>query len=293
MEYYHLTTPQQNIWNLQKYYADTAIANLCGAIFFPERRDSAKLQQAVCQFIQSQSGIRLRFCEKGEPLQYVSDEVDEVIPVLIFQSREEMNQYAKTFAREPVGLLDRQMYRFVVFHLEKENRSGILVTLSHLVADAWTFGLMANQVELAYHRLNGETESALSEGDYIDFIHSEEQYLESERYEKDQRYWEEKYAVCPEECPVKMRSVLTDAAKAERITKTLPVSLEENIAAYCGKYPVTQAVLFETALVVYLFHVNPDIQSVTIGVPVLNRSGKKEKTTAGMFVSTMPLTVEV
>lgn len=33
MEYFHLTTPQQNIWNLQKYYEDTAIANLCGAIF--------------------------------------------------------------------------------------------------------------------------------------------------------------------------------------------------------------------------------------------------------------------
>ena len=33
MEYYQLTTPQQNIWNLQKYYEETAIGNLCGSIF--------------------------------------------------------------------------------------------------------------------------------------------------------------------------------------------------------------------------------------------------------------------
>lgn len=61
MEYFHLTTPQQNIWNLQKYYEDTAISNLCGAVFYNEERDSALLQQAVSCFIQSQSALRLRF----------------------------------------------------------------------------------------------------------------------------------------------------------------------------------------------------------------------------------------
>lgn len=49
MEYFHLTTPQRNIWNLQKYYSGTAIANLCGAVFFQERRDSKLLCQVVCQ----------------------------------------------------------------------------------------------------------------------------------------------------------------------------------------------------------------------------------------------------
>lgn len=81
MEYFHLTTPQQNIWNLQKYYGHTAIANLCGAIFFRERRNETLLQSVIRGFIQGQSGIRLRFCEMEEPMQYVSDEIDEEIPV--------------------------------------------------------------------------------------------------------------------------------------------------------------------------------------------------------------------
>ena len=101
MEYFHLTTPQQNIWNLQKYYEDTAIANLCGAIFYNEKRNSTLLQQAICQFIQNQSGMRLRFCEAGEPEQYVSDETDKAIPVMTFASMKEFDYYAEKFAKEP------------------------------------------------------------------------------------------------------------------------------------------------------------------------------------------------
>ena len=91
MEYFHLTTPQQNIWNLQKYYNDTSIANLCGATFYREKRDSILLQQAIRRFIQNQSGIRLRFCEGEKPSQYVSDEIDENIPIKTFSSMEEFS----------------------------------------------------------------------------------------------------------------------------------------------------------------------------------------------------------
>ena len=45
MNNYHLTTPQQNIWNLQKYYPNTAIANLCGAAFYKEKRNNRNMQQ--------------------------------------------------------------------------------------------------------------------------------------------------------------------------------------------------------------------------------------------------------
>lgn len=293
MEHFHLTTPQQNIWNLQKYYEDTAIANLCGAMLFQERKDLKILQKAIRQFIQSQSGIRLRFREEKEAGQYVSEEIVEMIPALTFESEEELDCYAEAFAREPIGLTDQAMYRFVVFHLENENRSGLLVVLSHLISDAWTFGLMAEQIDAAYRSLAGEAGISLVEGDYRDFIQSEEQYLISERYEKDKKYWEEKYDARPETMPVRLCQAPVNTVEARRVTRTIPADLEQNIATYCKNRPVTQAVLFETALILYLSRINPENQTVTVGVPVLNRSSVKEKAIAGMFVSTMPLTVSV
>lgn len=58
MEYYNLTTPQKNIWNLQKYYGDTAIGNQCGAIFYKEKRDNNLIKKAIYHIINSQSGLR-------------------------------------------------------------------------------------------------------------------------------------------------------------------------------------------------------------------------------------------
>ncbi len=291
MKYFHLTTPQLNIWNLQKYYSDTAIANLCGAIFYQEKRNSVLLQQAIRQFIQTQSGLRLQFCEENAPMQYVSEEADKNIPVMIFKSMEEFDRYAEKFAKMPMELTHSPMYRFIVF--EVGNKSGILVVLSHLISDAWTFGLMANQVDAAYSKLAGNANLLLIEADYAEYISAEDTYLKSGRYTKDKSFWEEKYASCPEKSWMKLCSAPSVSAKAKRITKVLSVSLEKKINEYCRTYPVTQAVLFETAMITYLSKVNPNNQSITIGVPVLNRSNVKEKTVAGMFVSTMPLTIKV
>lgn len=311
MEHFELTMPQQNMWNLQKYYNKTAITNLCGAVFFQEKREDALLRRAVSRFITSQSGIRLRFNEEGEePRQYVSEQIDEDIPIMTFRSMEEFDAYAENCARDPIGLVERKMYRFVVFHLQQEHKSGILAVLSHLISDAWTFGLLVNQLDAEYRRLAREgaltANSAcpvpadlehrympLIEGDYRDFIRSENAYFTSERYGKDKRYWDGKYPAHPEESPVKLRSVSSDSIEAKRIVRTLPPTLEQGITSYCGSHPVTEAVLFETALAVYLSHINPDIQTVTMGVPVLNRSNTREKEIAGMFVSTMPLTVVI
>lgn len=291
MEYFHLTTPQQNIWNLQKYYEGTAVSNLCGAVFYNEKRDSKLLQQSISLFIQKHSAIRLRFFEKEGPNQYVAEQNDEPIPIMTFSSMEEFDSFAEKFAKKPLELFDQPMYRFIVFYVE--NKSGILVLLSHLISDAWTFGLLANQLDEAYHQLKSGTNILLLESDYINYIQSADAYLRSARYDKDREYWEKKYSECPEESPAKLYALSADSIAAKRITESLSPSLEQKIEKYCVANSVTQAVLFETALIIYLSRINLKNRTVTIGVPILNRSSAKEKNTAGMFVTTLPLTIAV
>lgn len=284
-----LTTPQKNIWNLQKYYENTAITNLCGAIFYKERRDDELLRRVICCFIQKQSGIRLRFMEDREPVQYISDEIDENIPVMEFSSKEELDCFAEKFAREPLEVWDAPMYRFVIFQVE--GKSGVLVLLNHLIADAWTFGMVANQFEAFYHEAAGESDIPILNGDYREFINSEKEYFISDRYKKDKTYWEEKYKVCPEKSQIKLHNNLQTSVHARRISRVLPLYMEQNMVSYCKACSTTPAVLFEMAFIIYLSKINHENQSITIGVPILNRCNIKEKKIAGMFVSTMPLTI--
>ena len=290
MKYYNLTTPQKNIWNLQKYYGDTAIGNQCGAIFYKEKRDNNLLKKAIYHIIDSQSGLRLRFVEKEEPVQYIAKELED-IPVMSFATMDKFDDFAENFAKNPIGLNDKAMYRFVVFQIG--DRSGILAALSHLISDAWTFSFIAGQVDETYHNLEDGADYDIWQADYTEYVQTEKDYFISERYKKDKSYWESKYTAQPEKSIIKMLPAKSDSIEAKRFTKCLSEKLENKINKYCSNNQVTQAVLFETALITYLAKINGENQTITIGIPVLNRSNAKEKKIAGMFVSTMPLTVQV
>lgn len=193
--------------------------------FFHEKRNSSLLQQAVRMFINNQSGLRLQFADGMEIKQYVAEEVADEIQVMEFVTIDEFDSYAEELAKTPLGLADGAMYRFVVFQVE--NESGVLVVLSHLISDAWTFGLMANQVDRAYHILTGETDEPLMNADYTEYVQSEDMYVSSERFLKDKTYWEERYYKQPERTAVKMCSATPVTVEAKRITKILSDTLEK------------------------------------------------------------------
>ena len=116
---YSLTTPQQNIWNLQKYYADSAISNICGAIFYDTRLRTDILSQAINKEIELQAGLRLQFCEiDGKPAQYVADYTYQDIPVRVFNTKEDYAVFANDFARQPVKLTGGRMYEFCIVEVE-------------------------------------------------------------------------------------------------------------------------------------------------------------------------------
>ena len=291
-EMFKLTIPQQNIWNLQKYYEATSIGNICGAVFYDDKRDHEILAKAVNKEIELQAGLRLRFREEnGEPIQYISDYVPVEIPFKSFDTQEEFDKFAEQYAKKTIGLIERQMHRFTVF--EVEGRTGVIVTASHLVSDAWTFSIFAREVTYFYDMLSSGNELLLTPHSYEDYIKSEQKYFESERYKKDKAYWEEKYTVKPEFCPIKYSALPVSVPTAERYTRTISEDVTKKIDKWCADNKVSQAVLFEAAFSAYLSKINSENKTITIGIPVLNRTNSREKEIVGMLISTIPLTIAV
>lgn len=289
---YNLTSSQQNIWNLQKYYEGTTISAICGAIYFKDELDTECLKKAINHVIEHQSGLRLRFCEvDGKAMQQVSEYQYEKIPVLQFFDREALRQYVLQCAQKLTRQTDIPLYHFAIFLLN--GQTGIVTALSHLISDAWTLSLLAQQVSDAYWDLTQGNSCDSTTWNYLDHLHAEEEYLASSRYEKDTHYWQEKYSDKPEPTTIKLCTTATTAITAKRITSTLGSELTECIGQFCKETSITPAVLFETAVILYLAKINPENQTVTIGTPVLGRHNAREKNAAGMFISTMPLTIPV
>ena len=190
MTQYKLTTPQKNIWNLQKFYENTSISNICGAVLFDEKYDSKLLEQAVNEEIRLQDGMRIRFCDNnGKMVQYTHNYSYEKFDFMEFNSSDEFNRFGEEYANKLFELLDSQMYRVTVFELC--GKSGVLLCASHLISDAWTYSILAKDVFYIYNLLvHGKTVD-LPKYNYTDYIESEQKYFKSEKYVRDKAYWTE------------------------------------------------------------------------------------------------------
>lgn len=288
----NLTIPQQNIWNLQRYYEGTSITNNCGAIFLEKKCDHKLLSQAINKLIELQEGMRLRFSEEDEEaVQYISEYKSESIISEYFANRDDFESYAKQNAQTPFELIDSAMYRFTIFDMEE--KTGVLLCASHLISDAWSISKIADEIYKWYIALDSHICLEEKQYDYTTFVGAEQRYLGSVRYEKDKLFWDRQYLERPEICCIKPNTPVATSPESKRYTVALTAGISKLIDQFCFEENISPAVLFETAVMIYLSRINPDSSSVSIGIPVLNRSTANEKNTVGMCISTVPLCVTI
>lgn len=211
------------------------------------------------------------------------------IPFIKFDNYEDFNSFSHEYATTPIDLIENVMYKFTIFELN--GVTGVIMAASHLISDAWSFSLLIRNITNHYNAMISNSKNDCSEISYIDYLNSEIKYLESERYKNDKEYWEKHYSEKPEPCSIKMITVPVSVPTAARYTHIISSEKTAEINRFCTESGVSQAVLFESAVMLYLSRINNENKTITLGIPVLNRTTLSEKITAGMFISTTPLTV--
>ena len=286
----NLTVPQQNIWNLQRFYEETCISNVCGAFFFKEKCDYDRLNAAINKVLLLQAGLRLRITEvDGQPMQYESAFQMEQFPCMDFLDMPSFEAFANQFAKKRFDTYNVPLFRFVI--VEVAECSGVLLCASHLIVDAWAVSLIGNIIYSSYY--NEDTSLNETPYSYAYFVEKEKLYLSSARFENDKVYWNNKYQSQPVECTIKPQSADARKPSAERFTLHTSTALSSEIKQFSLRTGITEAVIFETALLVYLNRINTEKDRVTIGMLVNNRVDAKEKAIVGDFVTTTPMTYDV
>ena len=292
MNYYDLSSSQNNIWSLQKFYDNSAIANIGGTIFFEKEKNIEILTRAINYVIEKQTALRIQVVEiGGEVKQYVKEYSYRSINVREFSSCSKYENYAKEMTSKPISLYSENMNFFEIIKIDSQ--VGILAIFSHLVSDAWTFSLIVREIESAYSEIENGSEHNCQNEDYIRHVLDEKDYFYSEKYVKDRNYWKEEYRNGVEKTVIKQGAINAFNIAAGRIVTRISKNLSYEIQEYCRNKGVSEAVFFETVLGIYLYKINSNNSTITLGLPVLNRTKTYEKRIAGMFVSTVPLTFEI
>lgn len=159
------------------------------------------------------------------------------------------------------------------------NASGAIVKVHHVVSDAWSMSLMANQF---LQILNGETPVVYQYSEHLD---SDEAYRKTKAYQKDLAFFNEQLEKCEPAVP-------SVDQKAKRKTITLDDNLSSQIMAYSLEHNLTPYTLFLTAMSIYV-RCKVGQEKFFMGSTCGNRIGNHEKNMVGMFFSVPAMLLEL
>ena len=188
------------------------------------------------------------------------------------------------FTKLRYGMLGRGPACCELILAELPEACGAIIKMHHVVSDAATMLLVANQF---IRIVNGETPRAYR---YEDFLRSDEEYRQTKRFERDSAFFEKQYEKCPE--PTWVWDMPITTLEAVRRTVTLDEALTGQIRAYAAAHELSPYILFLTAMSVFMSR-KMGRDTFYVGSVVVNRAGIRERNTAGMFVNAVPLLMEL
>lgn len=285
---YPLSHPQKRIWYTERIYQNTSLYNIVGTIRIKGPVDFELLNESVNLFIKKNDGLRLRLLEKdGEVCQFVGGYEKIKFDFMDFSGfknpEEEFVKWVEDEAKKPINLSDSRLFNIVLFKIS-DNDNGFLEKFHHIISDGWSSNLMIQKICDIYSMLKkGENPDDDTEYSYVEYLEQEQKYLQSERFTKDKSFWLDRFNTLPDIHINNPYDRIHGSRKGVKLNKALSSKLNEFVL-------MNKISLNTFFTVLYLLYLNKTIyqNDLVIGTPVLNRSGKKEKSIFGMFTSTMP-----
>ncbi len=185
-------------------------------------------------------------------------------------------------------------WRFVVLRAHA-HLHGLVIQFHHLVMDGWGTSRVMKRWSELYNLLASGLPIAPATGPtYRQFIEESNLYAQSEAFGRDAAYWKEQIGELPPAALERRTSAGRQhgLAVAHTVVQGIRRADYDRLAAQASLQGVTPFNLFLAALALYFTRVN-DQSQVLIGVPTLNRGGRRYRQTPGMFVGVMALNVHV
>ena len=290
-----LTNSQKSIWVTEQYYKGSSVNNICGSAIIEEQIDFKKLEEAVKIVCQKHDNfwLRLKF-ENGEVKQVLSNREETNLDIINVATQNDLEKEIEKIVRTPFKLENSELYKFYIIKFGN-GEGGFMLNIHHLIADAWTLAFISNEIIKTYSALkqNQEVEKEAIYS-YIDYIKAEQEYIDSEKYQKDKKYWEEKFEKIPEIATIPGSKQNPDESNPQGNRKQFNLDKKEveKIKQYCQINKISLYNFFMAIYAIYIGEIS-NLDEFVIGTPILNRTNFKEKNAAGMFINMAPFKINM
>ncbi|WP_311971042.1 non-ribosomal peptide synthase/polyketide synthase [Pseudomonas baltica] len=292
------TPAQSRLWFLWQLQPDSPAYNVPGGLRLRGELDRPALTRAFAALVERHEALRTRFYQDGDccyqrlgdgsewALQY--DDLGGTAPdVATLQNQE---------AAIPFDLEHGPLLRVRLIRLDDQDHL-LLVTVHHIIADGWSFGILLDEFARLYAAFSsGETASVLAplpinHGDYAAGL--SDAALDDAAVSRELAYWratlggEREPLALPLDHPRGLQP-----SPAERLSRPLPAALGERLQALAKAQGASTFMLLLAAwqLLLQRYSGQADIR---VGVPNANRQQRSSQGLVGFLINTQVLRAQI
>lgn len=295
-ECYPLSHPQRRIWYTEVVHSDKGICNLRFLFKLHRKMNYSKLNQVVNRVISENDGLCIRLKENGhqEPKQYFTKHEEQEFEFFDFSNVENANlleEWIEQKTKETFTLFNSNLYYFALIKLN-DNECAVFGNVHHIIMDGLSIQIFTEQIAKYYYDMHNENEEGEIKNSYVQFLTNEQTYLNSSRFQKDQKFWLEEFKTLPSVTGLKPYNTYQVSTKASRETFILTEHLKRKIEKISEDYKISLYTLFVAAFSLSMYRWTSSLD-IGLGMAYGNRMTKMERKLIGMMVSTVPLRMDI
>ena len=293
-----LSFAQQRLWFIESLESGSSHYNVPTAIRLVGALDCRALQRSLSEIERRHEALRTSFeADRGTPFQRVHPASSQPLPVVDLQrlpepaSREMAAELGRREAARPFDLAGGPVWRTLLLRLGGEDHR-VLLTLHHIVSDAWSMGLLVKEVSSLYGAFVAGEPSPLPPlaVQYGDFALWQRRWLQGKVLEQQLEYWQRQLgeATEPLDLPADRLRQAFGAVRGESLSFPLRAEVAAAVEATAKDHGATFFIVVLAVFQLLLARLSGQ-RDIAVGSPIANRNRSEIEGLIGFFANTLVL----
>jgi len=221
-------------------------------------------------------------------------EIEDLTSLTQEQREEEVRRIARQEAETGFDLGRGPLLRVKILKLEEEEHA-MLFTMSHIVSDGWSMGILIREFGALYQAYSAGEEAPLAELEiqYADYAKWQREYLAGEVLEAEIEHWKKQLQnAAVIELPADHARPAAPSYRGSRESVSIGKELNEGLRKLSQREGATLFMLLMAAFKVVLMRYS-GVEDISVGTVVANRTRREVEGLIGFFVNTLVMRTDL
>lgn len=289
---------QRRLWFLDQLEPDSSAYNISFATRLIGSVNTDALQAALDDLVARHETLRTSFdVENDEPVQLIEEHGHIKLQVTNSDDPAE-DAIAHLLAQFSNQSFDLRHGPLLKAHLIKtsKNQSILFFSIHHIIADAWSLGVLYRELVGLYELHSGNSNDSLDalEIQYGDFAEWQQEWMQGEDLQKQLNYWKERLSDAPPvlELPIDRPRPRLQTHNGATLSRELSPALATSLRLLAQSEQCTLFILLLAAYDVLLMRYSGS-DDIVVGTPIAGRGKRELEPLIGFFVNTLAMRADL